>query len=74
VSRLAAPDGARLLVRREHPVARIAGLAGLIVLWELLMRTGWIVARPEARQVADAREGDRGRELSARRVTSRAMQ
>jgi len=42
VSRLAAPDRARLLVRREHPVARIAGLAGLIVLWELLTRTGWI--------------------------------
>ena len=32
-----------------------------------------LVARPEARQVADAREGDRGRELSARRVTSNAM-
>jgi NitT/TauT family transport system permease protein len=42
VSQRAAPDRARLLVRREHPVARIAGLAGLLVLWELLTRTGWI--------------------------------
>ena len=42
MSRRAAPDRARLLVRREHPVARIAGLAGLLVLWELLTRTGWI--------------------------------
>jgi NitT/TauT family transport system permease protein len=42
VSGGATADRARLLVRREHPVARIAGLAALLVLWELLTRTGWI--------------------------------
>jgi NitT/TauT family transport system permease protein len=34
VSRPAA-DRVRLLVRREHPVARVAGLLGIVLLWEL---------------------------------------
>ena len=38
----AVPDRARALQRREHPVARLLGLAGLLLLWELLTRTGWV--------------------------------
>ena len=38
------PDRARSLTRREHPVARGLGLVGLLVLWELLTRTGWVPA------------------------------
>ena len=38
------PDRARALQRREHPVARVLGLVGLLVLWELLTRTGWVPA------------------------------
>ena len=34
------PDRARALRRREHPVARVLGLGGLLVLWEVLTRTG----------------------------------
>ena len=34
------PDRTRALRRREHPVARVLGLAGLLVLWEVLTRTG----------------------------------
>ena len=34
----------RVLVRREHPVARVLALVGLVVLWELLTRTGWVPA------------------------------
>jgi NitT/TauT family transport system permease protein len=40
----AVPDRARALQRREHRVARVLGLAGLLVLWELLTRTGWVPA------------------------------
>jgi NitT/TauT family transport system permease protein len=36
------PDRTRALRRREHPVARAVGLIGLLVLWELLTRTGWV--------------------------------
>jgi NitT/TauT family transport system permease protein len=35
-------DRARTLERRAHPAARVGGLAGLLVLWELLTRTGWV--------------------------------
>jgi hypothetical protein len=38
------PDRARALQRHEHPVARALGLVGLLVLWELLTRTGWVPA------------------------------
>ena len=40
----AVPDRTRALRRREHPVARVLGLVGLVVLWELLTRTGWVPA------------------------------
>jgi NitT/TauT family transport system permease protein len=40
----AVPDRGRALRRREHPVARVVGLAGLVALWELLTRTGWVPA------------------------------
>ena len=40
--RAAIADRARVLERREHPVARVVGLAGLLALWELLTRTGWV--------------------------------
>jgi NitT/TauT family transport system permease protein len=38
------PDRARALRRRDHPVARVAGLVGLLVLWEGLTRTGVVPA------------------------------
>ena len=38
------PNRARALARPEHRVARGLGLAGLLVLWELLTRTGWVPA------------------------------
>ena len=40
--RLPAAARTRALERREHPVARVVGLAGLLALWELLTRTGWV--------------------------------
>ena len=40
--RLPVPARARALERREHPVARVVGLAGLLALWELVTRTGWV--------------------------------
>jgi ABC-type nitrate/sulfonate/bicarbonate transport system permease component len=40
--RLPVPDRARALERREHPVARVVGLVGLLALWELVTRTGWV--------------------------------
>jgi ABC-type nitrate/sulfonate/bicarbonate transport system permease component len=40
--RLPVPDRARALERREHPVARVVGLAGVLALWELVTRTGWV--------------------------------
>jgi NitT/TauT family transport system permease protein len=44
VNRVAVHDRARTLERRAHPVARVGALAGLLVLWELLTRTGWVPA------------------------------
>lgn len=41
---IAVADRARVLERRSHPVARAVGLAALLVLWELLTRTGWVPA------------------------------
>ena len=40
--RLPAAARTRALERREHPVARVVGLAGLLVLWELITRTGLV--------------------------------
>ncbi len=40
--RIPAPDRTRALERREHRVLRAAALVGLVVLWEMLTRTGWI--------------------------------
>jgi NitT/TauT family transport system permease protein len=37
-------DRARALERGRHPVARVVGLAGLLALWEVLTRTGWVPA------------------------------
>jgi NitT/TauT family transport system permease protein len=37
-----APDRSRVLERREHPVARLAGLLALLAAWELVTRTGWV--------------------------------
>ena len=36
------PDRTRVLEHREHPVARVLGVVGLLALWELLTRTGWV--------------------------------
>jgi ABC-type nitrate/sulfonate/bicarbonate transport system permease component len=44
MSRLPVPDRTRVLVRREHRLARVLGLAGLVIAWELLTRTGWVPA------------------------------
>jgi NitT/TauT family transport system permease protein len=41
-ARILAPDRTRALERREHPVVRALALAGLLVLWELVTRTGWV--------------------------------
>jgi NitT/TauT family transport system permease protein len=43
-TRIPAPDRTRVLERREHPVVRVLALAGLLVLWELVTRTGWVPA------------------------------
>jgi NitT/TauT family transport system permease protein len=40
--RRAVADRASLLERREHPVARVVGLAGVLALWELVTRSGWV--------------------------------
>lgn len=37
-------DRTHALHRRRHPVARVVGLLGLLVLWETLTRTGWVPA------------------------------
>jgi NitT/TauT family transport system permease protein len=39
---IAVTDRARALERREHPLARVLGLLGLLLLWEALTRTGWV--------------------------------
>jgi NitT/TauT family transport system permease protein len=36
------PDRARVLQRREHPIARVLGVLGLLVVWEAVTRTGWV--------------------------------
>jgi len=41
-TRLPVPDRTRALERRGHPLVRMASVAALVVLWELLTRTGWI--------------------------------
>jgi NitT/TauT family transport system permease protein len=38
------PDRTRALQRREHRLARGLALVGLLVIWELLTRTGWVPA------------------------------
>jgi len=43
-ARIPAPDRTRALERREHPLVRALALAGLLVLWELVTRTGWVPA------------------------------
>ena len=43
-ARIPAPDRTRALERREHPLVRLLALAGLLVLWELVTRTGWVPA------------------------------
>lgn len=43
-ARIAAPDRTRALERREHRVVRVAALAGLLVLWEVVTRTGRVPA------------------------------
>jgi NitT/TauT family transport system permease protein len=43
-ARLSAPDRTRALERRAHPVVRVLALAGVVVLWELVTRTGWVPA------------------------------
>jgi NitT/TauT family transport system permease protein len=39
-----APDRARALERREHPLARVLGLVVLVLAWEAVTRTGWVPA------------------------------
>jgi NitT/TauT family transport system permease protein len=41
---IAVADRTRALERREHPLARVLGLLGLLLLWEALTRTGWVPA------------------------------
>jgi NitT/TauT family transport system permease protein len=43
-ARLSAPDRTRALERRAHPVVRVLALLGVVVLWELVTRTGWVPA------------------------------
>ena len=42
VERIAATDRAAFLRRREHRVLRVVALVGLVALWELATRTGWV--------------------------------
>ena len=42
MSRLPVPDRTRALTRRRHPVARVLGLAVLVLVWEGITRTGWV--------------------------------
>lgn len=42
--RIPAPDRTRALEHRDHPAVRVTGLVGLVVLWELVTRTGWVPA------------------------------
>jgi NitT/TauT family transport system permease protein len=42
--RVAVRDRAAFLARRDHPAVRALALAGLVLLWELLSRAGWVPA------------------------------
>lgn len=42
--RITVRDRAAFLRRRDHPAARALGLVGLLVLWELFTRLGWVPA------------------------------
>ncbi len=44
MTRLPVPDRTRVLVRREHRVARVLGLLALVLAWEGVTRTGWVPA------------------------------
>jgi NitT/TauT family transport system permease protein len=37
-------DRTRFLRRRQHPLLRVAALGGLVLVWELTARTGWVPA------------------------------
>ncbi|MBI2158773.1 MAG: ABC transporter permease [Candidatus Rokubacteria bacterium] len=41
---MSAPDRTHALERRAHPVVRVLALRGVVVLWELVTRTGWVPA------------------------------
>ncbi|MBI2493186.1 MAG: ABC transporter permease [Candidatus Rokubacteria bacterium] len=41
---MSAPDRTHALERRAHPVVRVLALLGVVVLWELVTRTGWVPA------------------------------
>ncbi|HWN91896.1 MAG TPA: ABC transporter permease, partial [Verrucomicrobiae bacterium] len=40
--RIAVPDRTRFLERHEHRLLRVAALVGLVVLWEIVTRAGWV--------------------------------
>jgi hypothetical protein len=42
VARITVRHRAAFLVRREHPAVRALALVGLVVLWELFTRLGWV--------------------------------
>ena len=44
VARVTVRHRAAFLVRREHPAVRALALVGLVVLWELFTRLGWVPA------------------------------
>jgi len=41
-ARTAVPDRTGALARRERPLVRVVALAGILVAWETLTRTGWV--------------------------------
>jgi NitT/TauT family transport system permease protein len=43
-ARVAVHDRAAFLLRREHPAVKALALVGLLVLWELFTRIGWVPA------------------------------
>jgi NitT/TauT family transport system permease protein len=44
VTRVPVPDRTRVLTRREHRLARVAGVLALLGAWEAVTRTGWVPA------------------------------
>lgn len=52
----AVPSRARMLERRDHPIIRVLALAGVVALWELTTRTGWVppLFLPSPVQVVEA--------------------